>query len=53
MNSMRSTEQVPGEEKSFVLGTMYLAATVGIGASGVAAIPFHNFICSLPKPGAV
>jgi len=47
---LRIREEVPEEEKSFILGTISLSATVGIASSGGVAIPFHNFICSLPKP---
>lgn len=43
-------EQVPEDKKQFSMSVTSVADTIGITLAGIAAIPSHNAICSLPKP---
>lgn len=46
----RMSKEVPEARRNFAMSVVPLGDTVGIALAGAAAIPLHNFLCTLPKP---
>jgi hypothetical protein len=36
------------QEKAFAMGITSLAGSVGVSTAGALAVPFHQYLCSLP-----
>lgn len=46
----RMSKEIPEHQRKFALGVVSVADSIGIGLAGVAAMPTHNALCSLPMP---
>lgn len=46
----RMSKEVPANRRTFALGIVPIADSIGIALAGVLSIPTHNAICRLPLP---